>query len=226
MSLMLIGACSSRGDTEAIAHSIQADLEGQGDIRFEKVACPRAIEPIRHQTVYCWGKLGEDKFFPIEVQHRAALSDGNEAQAIEWRISTSRTLLNLAELERQFQDDLTQDIRVEIQPNAETPLPDPLIQQIDCGATYRENTPGDTFRCQVMSDIVIDKRRLETVKVTIDSQGNLNWQGVRTLLTPEELQAAESGGLAFESVATEPTESEDDLASFTKKSGVGARPNP
>ncbi|MEM7773499.1 MAG: DUF4333 domain-containing protein [Cyanobacteria bacterium P01_A01_bin.37] len=196
LTLVAVG-CAPRLDTDAIAHSIQNDLEEQGDIRVEKVVCPDNVEPILGQTFRCWGKLSEDEFFPIEMTQIADMEEADAAQAIDWSISTSRTMLNLAQLELEFQAALREEMATEIDQDLTVPV------QVDCGATYRVNTPGETFTCQVQSAVIIDARRLENVKITVDSQGNLNWQGVRNLITPEELTAAKAEGLAFESIAPE-----------------------
>ncbi|MEL6224835.1 MAG: DUF4333 domain-containing protein [Cyanobacteria bacterium J06626_14] len=211
--LLLISGCSAQLNTEAIALSIQTELDEQGDIVVEKVICPRDVEPIVGQSFYCWGKLSDDEFFPIEVEQVAEVGETGERQAVDWGISTSRTMLNLAQLELEFQDTLSEDVETEIAQDLGAPI------QIDCGATYRENTPGETFNCQIDSGIVIDNRRLDAVKVTIDSQGNLNWQAVRNLITPEELQAAEEEGLVFESI---PPETDETAVSGTGAESTGA----
>jgi hypothetical protein len=195
-ALLAVG-CTTKLDTEAIALSIQTDLEEQGDIQFEKVICPDDLEPLAGQTFRCWGKLSEDEFFPIDVEQLLEVDETTMATAIDWRIPTSRGILNLAELELEFQDSLVAEISEEIDQDLELPF------QVDCGAVYRVNTPGETFTCQVENGVIIDARRLETVQVNLDSQGNINWQGVRNLIPPEELEAAEAEGIAFESISPE-----------------------
>lgn len=198
---LLATGCTPSLDTEAIARSIQTDLEGQGDIEFEKVICPDDLEPLVGQTFRCWGKLSEDEFFPIDVEQLLEVDETNGATAMDWRIPTSRGVLNLAELELEFQDALVAEISEEIGQDLEMPF------QVDCGGVYRVNTPGETFTCQVENGVIVDARRLENVQVNLDSQGNINWQGVRNLIPPEELDAAIAEGIAFESIA--PEESDD-----------------
>lgn len=201
--LIITAGCSARLDTEAIAQSIQADLNQQGDLPVEAVVCPQDIEPTPGQTFVCWGRLSETEFFPIDVTQMDELAENVEAaDTIDWSISNSRGVLNLAQLELYFQDELTQTLKTAIGENG---APDLDIQlQIDCGGTYRVNRPGDRFTCSVEDGLVIDARRPEVIQVNLDSQGNLNWQEVRNLATPEELAEAESLGLAFE--AAEDTE--------------------
>ena len=196
-STILLTSCAPRLDTEAIALSIQTDLEQQGDIDFEKVICPDNIEPSVGQSFRCWGKLSEDMFFPIETEQIIEGDQVNAAETVDWKIPTSRGILNLAQLELEFQNALVTEMSEEIEQDLDLPI------QVDCGATYRVNTPGETFTCQVENGVIIDARRLENVQITIDSQGNLNWQGVRNLITPEELEVAEAEGLAFRSVEPE-----------------------
>lgn len=161
--------CTPRLDTDAIAEIIQQELAQQSDIALTEVVCPREVEPMAEASFPCLGKLDEENAFLIRVTQL------DDQGSVEWNVPNSRGMLNLAELERVFQEEIVNEF-------GRSPT-------IDCGGTYRVNTPGESFDCQVVDPLVVDERRLEAIQVNLDSQGNINWQQVRNLMDEEDLAA-------------------------------------
>jgi hypothetical protein len=118
---------------------------------------------------------------------------------MNWDVPHAKGLLNLSQLETEFQQTLQQEGKKVI---------------VDCGAGYRPAQPGDRFDCQTKSaekqpaqrsrNVAKNHRentarqpeprsrqqkRLEAITVTIDPQGNVNWQKV--IMTPIQVASAQ-----------------------------------
>ncbi|MEB3357282.1 MAG: DUF4333 domain-containing protein [Synechococcales bacterium] len=163
----IASGCSPRLDTDAIAQIIHQELTQQSEVPVTEVVCPLEVEPVAEASFPCLGKLDEEKAFLIRVTQL------DDQGSVEWRVPNSRSMLNLTELERIFQEEIVNEFGRSL--------------AIDCGGTYRVNTPGESFNCQVLDPLVVDERRLEAIQVNLDSRGNINWQQIRNLMDEEEL---------------------------------------
>ncbi|MGJ3254175.1 MAG: DUF4333 domain-containing protein [Elainellaceae cyanobacterium] len=163
----LITGCTPRLDTEAIATSIQDDLEQHSQLSIQTIHCPRRIKPDAGSSFQCVGTLTSSSQFLIRVEQQ------NDQGSIEWDIPNSKNLLNLAELERHFQANIATETGTQ-----------PII---DCSETFRVNRPGDQFNCQVLNSVLIEQSQLEAIQVNVDSQGNINWQQILKEVEDDEI---------------------------------------
>jgi hypothetical protein len=177
-----VAGCAPRLDTEAIATQIQSDLETQTNLPIDSVTCPTKVKPESGASFQCVGTLREGNPFLIEVTQA-----DDDSETVAWEIPTSRHVINLAALERHFQDTIRAD-------NDTQPV-------IDCGDTFRVNRPGDQFECRVANTIRIEQSQLEAIQVSLDSQGNINWQEIR-----QEIEIAEESEIVKDSEIAEESE--------------------
>jgi hypothetical protein len=178
--LLVLGAlglasCSNRLNTTDVEAAIKADIERQGRrLSLKSVLCPSDVT--RQAGVYfrCVGELNPEGTFTINVTQQDA--QGN----VTWEVPNSKALLNLPKVEDSIQQGLSQAFGKRA--------------LIDCGsATYRVNQPGDRFQCQVVGGIETGTSTIESVLVSISSDGNLNWQELRASPTVAALPAAATG---------------------------------
>ncbi|MBD2230104.1 DUF4333 domain-containing protein [Phormidium tenue FACHB-1052] len=157
LTLGLVG-CGNRLDTAAVESAIQADIERQGRrLSLKAVLCPEGVKRQAEAYFRCVGELDDGGTFTINVIQQD--SQGN----VTWEVPNSKALLNLPKVEDSIQQGLSQTY-------GQRAL-------IDCGsATYRANQPGDRFECQVVGGMTTDASTITAVVVSIDPDGDLNWQ--------------------------------------------------
>ncbi|NJL38704.1 MAG: DUF4333 domain-containing protein [Leptolyngbyaceae cyanobacterium SM1_4_3] len=212
ISLLMFGlaltGCQRGIRTEEIETAILQDLESQGEIPVVSVSCPQRVQPEVEEAFNCMGNLDSGDTFLVTVTPQ------DETGNVEWEIPNSKGLLNLTILEAQFQEEIAGELGV--QPT------------IDCGSTYRVNRPGDSFECAVAGAIAPSPQSDEStqassaqtsqsdpansasqpepvlleVVVSVDQQGNVNWQQIRRVQT-----AQTSSSAAASSPAASPTAS-------------------
>jgi hypothetical protein len=120
------------------------------------------------------GELNPEGTFTINVTQQD--TQGN----VTWEVPNSKALLNLPKVEDSIRQGLSQAFGKRA--------------LIDCGsATYRVNQPGDRFQCQVVGGIETGTDTIESVLVSIGSDGNLNWRELRASPTVAALPAATTG---------------------------------
>ena len=166
LSLLPLAACSHRLNTTDIEAEIKADIERQGRrLLLREVRCPDNI--IRQAESYfrCVGELKPQGTFAIDV-----VQQDNQG-SVEWTVPNSTTMLNLALVEATIQEGLLKALG---QP-----------ADVDCGSeAYRPNQPGDRFECQVVGGLFAEGSQIDSVLVTVETDGNLTWQERRQQVQP------------------------------------------
>ncbi|MGF1513659.1 MAG: hypothetical protein ACFB5Z_08195 [Elainellaceae cyanobacterium] len=158
---LLAAGCEPTLDTEIIAADIYDEL-AQTSLPLDAVDCPKNVPLAPGESFYCWGELPNGPFSINVVQ--------DDQGAVSWDVPTSRQVLNLSSLETYFRDAIREETGE--------------ISDVDCGGEYRVNRPGDRFDCRLRDAIFIeaDERQLAAIQVQVDSQGNVNWQQMRSLI--------------------------------------------
>lgn len=155
----MVSCGNPRLDINRIEAGIQQDIEARGGVPVKEILCPSDVLIAPGETFECAGELSQGGDFTVTVRQEDRL--GN----VSWDIPNSRSLLNLEELERYFQ----QELAVETE----------AFPLVDCDGVFRVSQPGETFECQVANAIALDQSRIEAIAVTIDSRGDLSWQQIR-----------------------------------------------
>ncbi|GAP99502.1 hypothetical protein [Leptolyngbya sp. NIES-2104] len=132
-----------------VAALIETWLKQQHGFAFRVVNCPILI-PLATSTFECQGELNSSTQVSIIVQR-----DANGGY--HWEIPTSKQVLNLSELEHQFQDEIFKQTKTR-----------PVIH---CGGQYRLNEVGDRFICQMMN-----QHQENIILVQVDDQNDVTWQ--------------------------------------------------
>ncbi len=148
-------ACSKTLDTRSIEESITTELKQKGGLPVQAVSCPQDLKSEVGQSFECVGALNPDGGFFISVEQ-----DDEQGQ-VSWEVPHSWRLLNLADLESEFQKVL--------QAQSKQPI------KVDCGNNYRPTKPGDSFECQLTGQ----KSQPATILVKVEPQGKVTWQEVR-----------------------------------------------
>ncbi len=161
LGVLGLTACGNRLDTANTEAMMKADIERQGRrLSLKAVRCPSDVTPQAGAYFRCVGELDSEGTFTINVTQQD--SQGN----VTWEVPNSKVLLNLPTVEDTIQQGLSQVYGQR--------------SQIDCGtATYRVNQPGDRFQCQVVGGLETGTTTIESVLVSITSDGNLTWQEVQ-----------------------------------------------
>jgi len=163
LGFLLLGTLSSCGyklDTKQVAVDIEADIERQGRrILVKSVECPNDVQRKSGGYFRCTGELEPEGSFTVDVQQSD--SEGN----VQWDIPQSKALLNIVKLETDLQATLGREFGVR--------------PKLDCGETYRVNSPGESFECDVIGRVSIGSDQLEGILVRVDQQRNLTWQEIR-----------------------------------------------
>ncbi|HEY9881231.1 MAG TPA: hypothetical protein V6D29_22440 [Leptolyngbyaceae cyanobacterium] len=169
--LLLIGtawltACSNRLNTSEVESAIKSDIERQGRrLTLKEVRCPSDVSRQPNGFFRCVGELKPEGTFTINV-----VQVDNKG-TVEWDVPNSKVMLNLVKVENQIQDDLTKATNKQA--------------LIDCGSdVYRANQTGDRFECQIVGGMTVGTDKIETVLVSIASDGNLTWQEIRQPIQP------------------------------------------
>lgn len=175
-------SCSKPLDHLKIENNIRDSVIQQGGVSLKTVSCPNDVQPTANQSFTCLGTLDTGGTFAINVQQK----DGQGT--VLWDIPSVRGLVNIAKLETLLQETLTSEIRTAL--------------RVECGDSYRAVRPGETFDCQVQSAAKTlaatstegaianasatstPKARAtksatpERITVTMDAEGNINWQEI------------------------------------------------
>lgn len=179
---MLLVACGPTLDTRKVEETIQDAIIKQGGISLKNVYCPARVKPATGQSFECFGELDSGKAVAIPVKQL------DDKGTLQWDVPSVRGLLNLARLEVEFQEAIKSETG--------------LQPKIDCGSTYRAARPGESFECKVTKQAVkkaeaknqkpqltdkTDKKdakakqkkeQPDSILVSIDPEGNVNWQQV------------------------------------------------
>ncbi len=168
LGTLALNACSNRLDMSQVEKSIQTDIERQGRrFSLKEVRCPDQVSRQEGAYFRCVGEIDPKGSFTINVTQRD--KKGN----VSWDVPNSKALLNLAKVETSIQEGVAKALGKQA--------------AIDCGsATYRINQPGDRFECQIVGGITMGPDTINSVLVTIDATGNLDWQEIK----PPKLTAA------------------------------------
>ncbi len=180
-SLVGLTACAPTLNTKQIEEIIQQSIIKQGGISLKGVTCPDRVKPAIGQAFECFGDLETGKAVAIAVKQV------DNQGTVTWDVPSVKGLLNLEKLETQLQDAI----------QAETGL----HPRVKCGSPYRAIKPGESFACLVFKQAVKKeakasakaekragakpKEQPDGILVTIDPDGNVNWQEIfrdRTLV--------------------------------------------
>ncbi|BAU11229.1 putative lipoprotein [Leptolyngbya sp. NIES-3755] len=175
--ISLVG-CGKTLDTANIEATIKDGITKQGGSSIKSVICPDNIKPEAGKEFECVGVLDSGAGFPISVKQQDA--QGN----IFWEATSVKGLLNMAQLQTEFEQGLTKEIGQ---------------ASIDCGKStiYRSVKPGETFECQLIKRDSKSANEPEasekpastdsakpapkpndTIQVTIQPSGDINWQRI------------------------------------------------
>ncbi len=156
-----LAACGNRLNVSVIEDTIKADIERQGRrLALREVRCPTDVTQQAGAFFRCVGELDPEGSFTINVTQQ------DDQGTVTWDIPNSKALLNLTKVEEGIQQGLVEAIGKQA--------------LIDCGeAMYRVNQPGNRFECRVIGGLVDGADTINTVLVTVDATGNLDWQEVR-----------------------------------------------
>jgi len=182
--LVGLNACSNNLEVRPLETSIKTELEKQGGIIVQTVACPKDVPKAVGAFFQCKGRLLPRGEFVVAVQQE------DEVGKLKWEVLNSNGLLNLPRLEKRLQKEVGAEIGAE-----------PMIK---CGSgtrQYRSTKPGDSFECKVTNGkLVSPLGQIDKLVVKVDAQGNVNWQQYRTiqatLAVSAEQRAAASQGTA------------------------------
>ncbi|MFH7242901.1 MAG: DUF4333 domain-containing protein [Spirulina sp.] len=169
LAMAPLAACSNRLDVPTVEATIKADIERQGRrLALREVRCPGEVTRQAGAFFRCVGELDPEGTFTINVTQQ------DDRGTVTWDVPNSKALLNLAKVEAGIQQGLSEAL-------GQRAL-------IDCGeAMYRVNQPGDRFECRVIGGLVDGADTINTVLVTVDATGNLDWQEVRATDTTDAL---------------------------------------
>ena len=172
--LALASGCSNRLDTSTVEATLKADIERQGRrLSLNAVRCPSDVTRQAGAYFRCVGELNPEGTFTINVTQQ------DTQGTITWEVPNSKALLNLPKVEDSIQQGLAKAFGKRA--------------LIDCGtATYRVNLPGDRFQCQVVGGLEAGATSIQSVLVSIDTDGNLSWQELRASPALAALPAASS----------------------------------
>lgn len=161
-----IGGCSTHLNTQDIEATIKADIERQGRrLSLREVRCPTDVTPRSGAYFRCVGELDPEGTFTINVTQL------DDAGQVEWEVPNSTVVLNLVRVEAEIEQGLLDALRQRA--------------LVNCGSeVYRTNQSGDQFECQIVGGITDGAATINRVLVTIDPDGNLNWQELRTAAVP------------------------------------------
>ena len=166
LSSVLLSACSQL-NTRQLEAEIKAEIERQGHrITLRSVQCPDGVTKQEGVVFFCVGEVDPEGTFNVEVEQRDNQGD------VTWTIDSSKVMLNLATLEAELETGLVQAI------GQRSP--------VDCGSAYRLNQPGTAFECNVVGDPIQGQERITAILVTIDGQGNVQWEEIRHRQSPSE----------------------------------------
>jgi hypothetical protein len=210
LSLFGLSACAPTLNTQQIADTIQQSIIKQGGISLKGVICPDRIKPATGQSFECFGELDTGKAVAIAVKQ--VDSQGT----VTWDVPSVRGLLNLTKLETELQNAIKAETGVQ-----------PKVQ---CGSPFRSAKPGESFECKVLAQVAKKagqkaatpvaqpsakagakkKEPPDTILVSINSEGNVDWQQVFKAPVP----IAKANDAESEKAAN--TEAEADPAKATK----------
>ncbi|MBW4525725.1 MAG: DUF4333 domain-containing protein [Phormidium tanganyikae FI6-MK23] len=211
--LVALAGCDKTLDTAKIGDTIKSDITKQGGTSIKSVICPDNIKPEAGKEFECTGILDSGAGFVISVRQQDL--QGN----IFWEASSVKGLLNMSQLQTEFEQGLKKEIGQ---------------ASIDCGKAeaYRSVKPGETFECQLLKRNVAkpaDKPKAksqtagdstkpaqpnDTIQVTIQPSGDINWQRIikvadAKLLTPTPTVAATQKPMEFTTPETPKPEASD-----------------
>jgi hypothetical protein len=195
-----LASCEKTLDATKIEETIKSGITKQGGSSVKSVICPNNIKPKAASTFECVGVLDEKVGFAISVQQQD--DQGN----ITWDASSVKGLLNISQLKTEFEQGLQKEMG---------------RAAIDCGGAslYRPVKPGETFECQLFkreeksekpshSNPSEDKsakqpeQPKETIQVTIQPSGDINWQRTIKVSDPRSTTIATNSGMPSPDSAT------------------------
>jgi hypothetical protein len=160
-------ACSNNLEVGALETSIKTELEKQGGIIVQAVACPKDLPKAENTFFQCKGTLLPQGEFVVAVEQE------DEAGKLKWEVLNSSGLLNLPRLEKRLQKEVGTEIGAE-----------PTIKCSTGTRQYRSTKPGDSFECKVTNGkLTSPQGQIDKLVIKVDAQGNVNWQQYRTIQT-------------------------------------------
>jgi hypothetical protein len=184
---LALSSCSKTLDGKEIERSISTDLSQRGRLSIQSLTCPKDIPLEQGQSFECVGQLEpEGEFYVVVTQQ------DNQGK-VSWVVPSSWRLLNLSQLESEFQ----QKLQAQNQ----------KILKVDCGGSYRPTQAGDSFECQLQRQQPPNQPTLKTanqasnlkpikvqsgknppqsstsdsIVVRVAPQGQVTWQQVRVI---------------------------------------------
>ncbi len=198
VAMIGLAACSPppQLNMNLIEASILSDIQRQEGITVQDLTCPETVAIAVEDEFFCTGTLepeGESFFVRVEQQ--------DEQGNVFWEVPNSGGLLNLTQLEDHFQTTIQDEIGLET--------------TVDCGGIYRLNQPGESFECRVLNAEIVEQRRLEVIQITLDRNGDVNWQQIHrwiadgeTVVDPNDPNASADSDPSSTSEHPEPVDPE------------------
>lgn len=172
--VVFLSSCQKALDEAKIEDTIKSSITKQGGTSLKSVICPNNIKPKEATSFECTGVLEGNIGFPISVKQQD--NQGN----VVWDLASVKGLLNMVQLQTEFEQGLKKEIgRV----------------SIDCGGAilYRPVKPGESFECKLLKRDQPGEKSVkqsdkdtprETLQVTIQPSGDINWQRIIRVSDP------------------------------------------
>lgn len=158
--LMLLPACEKPLAVTPIAAAIQADLKQRGQISVQAITCPPDVKSETGKAFECVGELDPSGIFFITVTQE------DEHGKVRWEVLSSWSLLNLNQLETEFEQKLKATTKVNL--------------KVNCGGVYRPTKVGDSFSCQVVQPTTKGQSQSsDSILVKVEPEGKVTWQEIR-----------------------------------------------
>jgi hypothetical protein len=158
--LLVLPACEHNLAVTPIEAKIQADLKQRGQLPVQSISCPSDVKLAVGKSFDCVGELEPSGTFFVTVTQE------NDRGQVRWEVPSSWSLLNLNQLESEFEQKLK--IITKASPN------------VDCGGVYRPTKPGDSFECKLVQSTTKGRPAVgETIVVKVEPAGKVTWQEIR-----------------------------------------------
>ncbi|MBL1177220.1 DUF4333 domain-containing protein [Pantanalinema sp. GBBB05] len=158
--LMLLPACEQPLAVTPIEASIQSDLKQRGQISVQAITCPPDVTSEVGKAFECVGELDPSEIFFITVTQE------DDRGKVRWEVPSSWSLLNLNQLETEFEQKLKATTKVNL--------------KVNCGGVYRPTKAGDSFSCQVVQLTTKGQSQSsDSILVKVEPEGKVTWQEIR-----------------------------------------------
>lgn len=234
---LALSSCSKTLNGQEIERAIATDLSQRGRLSIQSLTCPKDIKLEQGKSFECVGQLEPEGGFYVVVTQQ-----DNQGK-VSWVVPSSWRLLNLAQLESEFQQKLQEQNQ--------------NVLKVDCGGIFRPTQVGDSFECQLQrkqpanpqrskkeSKTANQPDRLKTVNVQgktqpqpstsdsivvrVASQGQVTWQEVRVVAaqpvkssTASPLASSPQANPAIPAPETTPSTASDNAPEIGVKDASG-----